>query len=57
MKRVRDFPENAALQAALGHQLAKENNWVAAQKQYFKAYQLAPSREDYALNLAVSSTN
>jgi tetratricopeptide (TPR) repeat protein len=54
VKRMRDFPENAALQAALGHQLAKENNWVAAQKQYFKAYQLAPNREDYALNLAVS---
>ncbi|KUJ74790.1 hypothetical protein AVO42_05220 [Thiomicrospira sp. XS5] len=53
-KRARDFPDNAALQAALGHQLAKKNDWVGAQKQYFKAYQLAPDRGDYALNLAVS---
>lgn len=53
-QRARDFPNNAALQAAWGHQLAKKNDWVAAQKQYFKAYQLAPDRGDYALNLAVS---
>ncbi len=53
-ERARRFPNNAALQAARGHQLAQKNDWVAAQKQYFKAYQLAPDRGDYALNLAVS---
>ncbi|MGC9386268.1 MAG: tetratricopeptide repeat protein [Hydrogenovibrio sp.] len=48
------FPQDARLQAALGHRYAKDGNWTSAQQQYFMAYELAPSRGDYALNLAVS---
>ncbi|MDG4811877.1 hypothetical protein P8629_02555 [Hydrogenovibrio sp. 3SP14C1] len=51
---INQTPSNAKLQAALGHQYAKRKDWVKAQKQYFKAYQLKPENADYALNLAIS---
>lgn len=51
---ARNSPENAQLQSALGHQYAKKQNWVEAQKYYFKAYELAQQNGTYALNLAVS---
>lgn len=51
---INQSPNNAKLHAALGHQYAKQKNWIKAQKQYFKAYQLNPDNADYALNLAIS---
>ncbi|PIW56774.1 MAG: hypothetical protein COZ36_04465 [Piscirickettsiaceae bacterium CG_4_10_14_3_um_filter_44_349] len=48
------FPKAAPLSSALGHQFARNQNWVDAQKYYFKAYQLAPENGHYAHNLAVS---
>ncbi|RUM90394.1 MAG: hypothetical protein DSZ27_09155 [Thiomicrospira sp.] len=51
---INQSPSNAKLHAALGHQYAKQKNWLKAQKQYFKAYQLNSDNADYALNLAIS---
>lgn len=51
---INQSPNNAKLRAVLGHQYAKQKDWVQAQKQYFKAYQLESENPDYAFNLAIS---
>lgn len=47
-------PENARLQAAMGKRYAQKKDWVNAQEQYFKAFDLAPNNASYAINLAIS---
>jgi tetratricopeptide (TPR) repeat protein len=47
-------PSAHALNFALGNQLAQQNRWAEAQKEYFKAYTADPENADFAYNLAVS---
>ncbi len=51
---VRQWPRNAQLQTAMGHQYAKKRDWVLAQKYYFKAYELDSSNPAHVRNLAIS---
>ena len=47
-------PSAHALNFALGNQLAQQNRWAEAQREYFKAYTADPDNADFAYNLAVS---
>ena len=47
-------PNNPQLLFALGNHLAALDNWKGAQHAYFEAFRLAPTRADYAFNLAVA---
>jgi tetratricopeptide (TPR) repeat protein len=47
-------PGAHALNFALGNQLASQNRWAEAQREYFKAYTAEPDNADFAYNLAVS---
>jgi len=47
-------PNNPQLHFALGNHQADSGNWKEAQHAYFEAFQLAPTRADYAFNLAVA---
>ncbi len=47
-------PNNPQLLFALGNHLATLGNWKGAQHAYFEAFRLAPTRADYAFNLAVA---
>ncbi|PLA75584.1 hypothetical protein CYQ88_01060 [Hydrogenovibrio sp. SC-1] len=51
---IRQMPRNSQLQTALGHQYAKNRDWVLAQKYYLKAYELDPNNPTHARNLAIS---
>lgn len=47
-------PDNPQLHFALGNYYAGNGQWKEAQHAYFEAFRLAPSRADYAFNLAVT---
>lgn len=47
-------PGNPQLHFALGNYYAENRQWKEAQHAYFEAFRLAPSRADYAFNLAVT---
>ena len=47
-------PENPQLHFALGNYYAGIGKWKEAQHAYFEAFRLAPTRADYAFNLAVT---
>ena len=47
-------PNNPQLLFALGNHLAALGNWKGAQHAYFEAFRLAPTRADYAFNLAIA---
>jgi tetratricopeptide (TPR) repeat protein len=47
-------PGAHALNFTLGNQLASQNRWAEAQREYFKAYTAEPDNADFAYNLAVS---
>ena len=51
---IAENPRDAKLPYSLGNLFAKKGDWVNAQKQYFKAFELDGRQFDYALNLAVS---
>ncbi|KUJ72734.1 tetratricopeptide repeat protein [Thiomicrospira sp. WB1] len=51
---VRKWPDMPQLQAALGQFYARNRDWPNAQSHFFKAYELAPRKASYALNLAIS---
>ncbi|PCI70258.1 MAG: hypothetical protein COB26_04545 [Piscirickettsiaceae bacterium] len=48
------YPNNPEILVAIGHKLAKQSKWFAAQQSYFKAYSVQPSNALLAYNLAVS---
>ena len=54
LSMVKEHPESAILQYALGNLYAKEQDWLAAQKAYFQAHSLDLENADYMVNLAVS---
>lgn len=47
-------PNNPQLYFALGNHQADSGNWKEAQHAYFEAFRLAPTRADYAFNLAIA---
>ncbi len=47
-------PDNPQLHFALGNHHAGLGQWKEAQRAYFEAFRLAPTRADYAFNLAVT---
>ena len=47
-------PNNPQLHFALGNHQADSGNWKEAQHAYFEAFRLAPTRADYAFNLAIA---
>lgn len=48
------YPNNPEILVAIGHKLAKQSKWFAAQQAYFKAYSAQPNNTLLAYNLAVS---
>ena len=46
-------PGAHALNFTLGNQLAQQNRWAEAQREYLKAYVAEPDNADYAYNVAV----
>ena len=51
---ITKYENNPEAHLALGHTLAEQSNWKAAQSSYFKAFSLNPNNTVYAYNLAVS---
>jgi len=51
---ISKYEGNSEAHLALGHALAEQSKWKAAQSSYFKAFSLSPSNTVYAYNLAVS---
>lgn len=47
-------PDAHALNFTLGNQLAQQNRWEEAQREYLKAYAAEPDNADFAYNVAVS---
>jgi tetratricopeptide (TPR) repeat protein len=47
-------PDAHALNFTLGNQLAQQNRWEEAQREYLKAYAAEPGNADFAYNVAVS---
>jgi len=47
-------PNNPQLHFSLGNYFAGNGHWKEAQHAYFEAFRLAPTRADYAFNLAVT---
>ncbi len=51
---LQSAPNNPQLYFALGNHQADSGNWKEAQHAYFEAFRLAPTRADYAFNLAIA---
>lgn len=47
-------PDAPALNFTLGNQLAQQNRWAEAHREYLKAYGAEPDNADFAYNVAVS---
>ncbi len=54
LKMVDTYPSSSTLQYALGNLYSSNNDWLAAQECYFKAYALDMNNPDFMVNLAVS---